>query len=202
MAKQTRAHLIEKAFELFLVHGYSGCTFRQLVANAGLSKGAFYHYFSSKEQIYEAVLQTQFIDHLPNAAVVSDAAANAADVAAFLQPRWQPYADLLDTVQQRHGSLLLYHRFLHEALVSSAALRARIAAYVAELQQSIAAYLPQFGLRDRVSETLGATIVHAVIEGVGVLCAFEQSTRPSARFQTIIGGLAEAIAPMTRSDNA
>lgn len=122
--------------KLFFVHGYAGCTFRQLVATAGLSKGAFYHYFSSKEQIYEAVLQ------------------------------------------------------------------ARVAAYVAELQQSIAAHLPQFGLRDRVSETLVATIVHAVIEGVGVLCAFEQSTRPSARFQTIIGGLAEAIAPAARNDNA
>lgn len=195
MAKRTRAYLIEQAFELFLVHGYAGCTFRQLVANAGLSKGAFYHYFSSKEQIYEAVLQTQFIDHLPSAAAVSDAASNADDIAAFLQPLWQPYAELLDTVQQRHGSLLLYHRFLYEALVSSAALRTRVAVYAAELQRSIAMYLPQFGLSGGVTETLAATIVHAVIEGVGVLCAFEQQARPSDQFQTIIGGLAKVMSP-------
>ncbi|MEO5911892.1 MAG: helix-turn-helix domain-containing protein [Pelobium sp.] len=51
----TREYIIIKATNLFLQKGFKEVTMKELVESAGLSKGAFYHYFDSKEQIFEEV---------------------------------------------------------------------------------------------------------------------------------------------------
>ena len=50
-----RAELIDRARELFLTRGYERTTINDVIAAAGLSKGAFYHHFRSKEQMLEAI---------------------------------------------------------------------------------------------------------------------------------------------------
>ena len=53
----TRAILIEAAQRLFATRGYDRTTVTSIIAEAGVSKGAFYHYFSSKEDILDAVTE-------------------------------------------------------------------------------------------------------------------------------------------------
>ncbi|MDZ7606515.1 MAG: helix-turn-helix domain-containing protein [Cyclobacteriaceae bacterium] len=48
----SRAHILTTAFQLFFKKGYKEVTMSELVKESGLSKGAFYHYFSSKEELY------------------------------------------------------------------------------------------------------------------------------------------------------
>jgi AcrR family transcriptional regulator len=50
-----RAELIDRAQELFLTRGYERTTINDVIAAAGLSKGAFYHHFRSKEDLLEAI---------------------------------------------------------------------------------------------------------------------------------------------------
>ncbi|HUZ14516.1 MAG TPA: TetR/AcrR family transcriptional regulator [Caulobacteraceae bacterium] len=50
-----RAELIDCAQALFLARGYEGATINDVIAAAGLSKGAFYHHFRSKEDLLEAI---------------------------------------------------------------------------------------------------------------------------------------------------
>lgn len=52
----TREHIIQTATNLFLQKGFKEVTMKELVDSAGLSKGAFYHYFTSKEQVFEVVV--------------------------------------------------------------------------------------------------------------------------------------------------
>jgi AcrR family transcriptional regulator len=56
---RTRALLIETAGQLFASRGYDGTSVDAIIRQAGVSKGAFYHHFSSKEQVLDAV--TDFI---------------------------------------------------------------------------------------------------------------------------------------------
>ncbi|EKT4500631.1 TetR/AcrR family transcriptional regulator [Flavobacterium psychrophilum] len=54
--KDTKEHIINTATQLFLQKGFKEVTMKELVESAGVSKGAFYHYFTSKEQVFEEVL--------------------------------------------------------------------------------------------------------------------------------------------------
>src|ERR1700752_2644713 len=46
-----RSELLARAAELFLHHGYDNVSLNDLIADAGVSKGAFYHWFPSKEAL-------------------------------------------------------------------------------------------------------------------------------------------------------
>jgi AcrR family transcriptional regulator len=52
-----RGELIDCAQRLFLERGYERTTINDVIAATGLSKGAFYHYFASKEDLLEAIAQ-------------------------------------------------------------------------------------------------------------------------------------------------
>jgi AcrR family transcriptional regulator len=52
----TRAAILAAARELFTQHGYHGCSVDTILARAGSSKGAFYHHFSDKTAVLEALL--------------------------------------------------------------------------------------------------------------------------------------------------
>ncbi|MDG4884920.1 TetR/AcrR family transcriptional regulator [Mesorhizobium sp. WSM4884] len=50
-----REELLDHAQVLFLTHGYDKASLNDVIAAAGISKGAFYHYFPSKEALLEAL---------------------------------------------------------------------------------------------------------------------------------------------------
>lgn len=49
--------LIELALDLFMEKGYENTTITDIMRASGLSKGGLYHYFSSKEEILDAVIE-------------------------------------------------------------------------------------------------------------------------------------------------
>lgn len=52
-----RTELLDCAQALFLARGYEQASLNDVIAAAGISKGAFYHYFSSKEALLEALAE-------------------------------------------------------------------------------------------------------------------------------------------------
>ena len=50
-----RSELIDTAEELFLENGYEGTTVSEIVRNAGVAQGTFYHYFKSKDDVLSAI---------------------------------------------------------------------------------------------------------------------------------------------------
>lgn len=48
-----RELILARSYELFAREGYSAVTLRRLAKELGISTGAIYHYFSSKEEIFE-----------------------------------------------------------------------------------------------------------------------------------------------------
>lgn len=53
----TKAKLIRAAWEMFATQGYDRATVEAIIVSLGVSKGAFYHYFASKEDILDAVIE-------------------------------------------------------------------------------------------------------------------------------------------------
>lgn len=50
-----RSELLDHALALFLSRGYDHASLNDVIAEAGISKGAFYHYFPSKEALLAAL---------------------------------------------------------------------------------------------------------------------------------------------------
>lgn len=56
MARDSKEHILETAFLLFMRKNFEAVTMNEIVKESGLSKGAFYHYFESKEKVFEEVI--------------------------------------------------------------------------------------------------------------------------------------------------
>ena len=52
----TKEKILQAAFREFLQKGYREVTLENLVSELNLTKGAFYHYFSSKQSLFEEVV--------------------------------------------------------------------------------------------------------------------------------------------------
>jgi AcrR family transcriptional regulator len=55
---QTRARLLDAAKEIFEENGFLEARISDIAERAGLSHGAFYHYFDSKEQVFREIAET------------------------------------------------------------------------------------------------------------------------------------------------
>ena len=53
----TRDNILRAAMAEFLDKGFQGASLRQIVKNAGVTTGAFYGYFSSKEALFNALVE-------------------------------------------------------------------------------------------------------------------------------------------------
>ncbi|MCD6544443.1 MAG: TetR/AcrR family transcriptional regulator [Flavobacteriaceae bacterium] len=59
---KSKSNIIRVAFALFLEKGYKEVTIKNIMEATNLSKGAIYHHFESKEEIYYATIETYYIN--------------------------------------------------------------------------------------------------------------------------------------------
>jgi AcrR family transcriptional regulator len=57
-SEETRSRILEAAIKLFSNHGYNATSVDHICAEAGISKGAFYHHFESKQALFLALLDS------------------------------------------------------------------------------------------------------------------------------------------------
>ena len=62
----TRDRIVAASFQLFLQHGFDGTGLSQILKATDLSKGAFYHYFASKDALYREVIENFFLKPVRN----------------------------------------------------------------------------------------------------------------------------------------
>ncbi|MGF1756028.1 TetR/AcrR family transcriptional regulator, partial [Vibrio makurazakiensis] len=66
----TRQHILNVGYQLIVEKGFTSVGLSQLLKEADVPKGSFYHYFKSKEQFGEALIKDyfeQYLDRLDNA---------------------------------------------------------------------------------------------------------------------------------------
>ena len=55
--KQNREQILAAARQVFATIGYDGATIRDIVRESGLAQGSFYNYFSTKQEVFEQVVE-------------------------------------------------------------------------------------------------------------------------------------------------
>jgi AcrR family transcriptional regulator len=123
MVKTAKRHLLKKreivetAEKLFLKKGYQETTIDDILEAASLSKGGFYHYFTSKEEVLTESINAMMTDMLRELeSVVNDEKLNAMEKlkrfmekkTAFQQPR-KEFARYLSMLMKSDYTLYKYY---------------------------------------------------------------------------------------------
>jgi AcrR family transcriptional regulator len=64
--KDTKEIILKTAYDMFLRSNYEAVTISSIIKTTGLTKGAIYHYFNSKEELFIAVVNKYMIDNKIN----------------------------------------------------------------------------------------------------------------------------------------
>ena len=58
--RDTREYIIDRAYKLFLNHNYEAVSISDISKEIGFTKGALYHHFKNKEELFKAVVDKHF----------------------------------------------------------------------------------------------------------------------------------------------
>ncbi|HCO67201.1 MAG TPA: hypothetical protein DIT04_05520 [Dysgonomonas sp.] len=64
--------ILEKAFNLFLINSYDSVTMQQIQEASEVSRGAIYHHFKSKEEIFKAVVDVYLVPAFSSYSMITD----------------------------------------------------------------------------------------------------------------------------------
>ncbi len=87
----TRQHILETGQRIIVGKGFASVGLNEILTTAGVPKGSFYHYFESKEQYGQALLQDYFDRYLADLDALF--AAEAASAHERLMRYWQRWLD-------------------------------------------------------------------------------------------------------------
>jgi TetR/AcrR family transcriptional repressor of nem operon len=88
---ETRVSLLDAARRAVLAKGYAAVGINEILAEAGVPKGSFYHYFDSKDAFGEAMMKAYFDDYF--AAMDRIDAKTSESAAERLMHYWQYFYD-------------------------------------------------------------------------------------------------------------
>ena len=100
-ALDTRASILEAGRRVMAHKGYAAVGLTEVLSEAGVPKGSFYHYFGSKDAFGEAMMRAYFVDYLADMdRIFADRSVPAGDrLVAYLQ-QWRD-TQTLDDCQGR-----------------------------------------------------------------------------------------------------
>lgn len=103
-----RKELLEKCFHLFSRKGYSKVTMREIAAETGVSTGTLYHYFPTKQKIFEQmfafVRETNVGEYLNRIADVELMSERLEKIADFWKDKGEFYQNLMLLAIDLHRS--------------------------------------------------------------------------------------------------
>jgi len=189
--KTSRDDIVERAFPVFLEKGVDGASMADLVKASGLSKGAFYYYFTDKASLFDACVDRFFNSYLPSpaASVSGTAAASNAEpdlsAAAYLEALWKGYAAALGKAREACGDASAYLRFLLSVLpLRRQAMKDALSMGIDALAERL---LAEGRCADSAAAQAEAESLCALIEGAGVLAAVADDSDLEERFRRLLG---------------
>jgi AcrR family transcriptional regulator len=188
-AERNRALVLDAARQVFLARGYHGATLEQIADEAGFSKGVVYSQFTSKADLFLALLEAR----------IAERAAENARVAGSLPGGLPAFLDHLARGDQATpGWLLLVIEFrVHAA--RDAELSSRYAAVHARTVGALAQVLAAAGGPDGEAAVIAPRRLAELMLAFSVGATLEQAASPDALGgRDLAGSLAQVLAPLVQ----
>jgi AcrR family transcriptional regulator len=161
---RTRAQLIDAAAAVFARHGYVAASLDEVAEEAGLTKGAVYSNFDSKEDLFQAVIDDRLNEPMFQVADIVDTAAT------FEQQAMEGARRYGEVIEEQRDLFLLALEYdiycaRHPDFGTGAAPERVRLSHVADL---IAEQAEKNGIRLPLSPDEMATVITALSQGMGL----------------------------------
>ena len=113
---EAKIKIMHIAFKLFLQKGFKEVTMNEILENSGLSRGTFYYYFKSKEQVYADVIDMFFVTIPTTTQIPLDESSLYAFYHSYLANASRAYALLVDNVKATHVDIYSFFSLSMDAM--------------------------------------------------------------------------------------
>ncbi|WP_350350726.1 helix-turn-helix domain-containing protein [Microbacterium sp. A8/3-1] len=179
-----RASILETSFLLFLAKGYDATSMSDIVRETGMSKGALYHHFTSKDELFAAAIRSYFID------IVADSASPADGFDGFegaVRAASTSLTDALTHVSSLGAEMTAYYRFLTYAIDRHGPeVQRALSARLRTLSDAAERDARSGARRNRIAPGVLADMALATIEGAALLGSMEGPERMVARVEDAV----------------
>ena len=176
----TREYILKTALHLFMANGYKGTSYQDLVKKTGLSKGAIYHHFKSKEDILVSVFE--FMYAASNETAIFEPASIVKDEPSFIKlyidikkAQIKGFKEFLGVKKLNFNKFLFFFEAINEnnklKLFGTEALKHEIKF----VEKCFICLKKQGKLPKGKSPALLAESLHYMIEGAGTLKYFTEN---------------------------
>lgn len=205
LSAATRRRIVDSAEKCFALYGYDKTTNKDIAEEAGLTTGALYHYFDSKQSLYVAVLSDRsqlilerFLEVQSGEATAIDKLCAILDSAAELNAEYPYIASFLST-----ASIEILR---HEEFNDNRQVPLSRSAGTAEIFTSIVMEGVKNGEFDRGTDPVDiVNMLIAVTSGLSQFASFLQDPvahgRVIAAFESLLRGNLVSGGARTRSKN-
>ncbi|PWH14167.1 MAG: hypothetical protein DDG59_13365 [Anaerolineae bacterium] len=190
---QTRTRILRAAVEQFTRFGYEATSVDEICIAAGVSKGAFYHHFQTKQALFLALLQEWVRELERNLTTIGKEI-------PWVPQRFERLAELLTRVfEQASGQAPMFLEFWYQATKDSTAWSVLLEPY--HRFRSIFAEWIEEGIRQGSLKPTDATAAAATLVSLGVglvlqVALEQQGTRwgdiPQAAVKLLLDGLSSS----------
>ena len=171
-----RARILEQSFLLFLAHGFDATSMSQIVRATGMSKGAVYHHFASKDELFEAAIDRYFIDLVGSGESVGQEDQGFEEA---VRSAAATMTEGLSEVMSLGANLAAYYRFLFYAIERHRSeVQAVLATRLTILSRAAERDVQQGMLPGGLDPDMLAKLAITTIEGAALLAAVEGPDRP------------------------
>jgi AcrR family transcriptional regulator len=155
-----RAEILDRASALFVQRGYDNVSLNDLIADAGVSKGAFYHWFPSKDALITALAERAARDQFVAIEIaIAQCPGNAMDqLNALLQAGFD--------VKMRMGTPEQLAAMVSLLRPENAHLYGRIVAVSENLLRPLLTHVISVGVQEAIFNTFDAEGVADMIQGL------------------------------------
>jgi AcrR family transcriptional regulator len=182
--EQTRARLLQAASEVFAERGYERASLDDVAGAAGLTKGAIYSSFASKDELFYALMDERIGERL---ALVADAVDRQSTVREITREAADGLAEL---IWSQHDWHLLFIEFWARA-VRDPALREEFTRHRRVARAVIARFLERQAAQAEVELPAAAdqlaVAVLALSNGIAIEYLADPETVDPGTFATILG---------------
>lgn len=185
----TKDLIIEKSFVLFLKKGLKEASLNDILSTCGVSKGAFYHYYKSKDELIVEVLNRFFFSYFKKQDVDYSNVSFDDKITFLINAFIEPYNEIAVVLGEKHISA--YFRFLFQVINLYPNIRYRVNKHFYTKGYYIYQIIEQAKINGEIKAEVNSKVVArqilSTIIGVLVLEGIYDISKIKNRFEQIIG---------------
>ena len=177
----TKEHILFTALKLILKKGYGDVTMNELVEASGMSKGAFYHYFKSKDEIYFETLEKYFFSYMASFDLTYNKALSFRSNLLQVFTMFIDFASEIERMIGPENPMISYYHTLLEGAIRSDDIKKKVSNYYDFWINRIAGWIELAQSNNEIAPELDPRIlskhISGLMEGIMIIYSFQNKEK-------------------------